>query len=555
MSYHDLIGLFASYAYVFGLLILATLVQKWRNYPAEFTRKIVHIGAGMWIVGAVLYFESYWIGLIPIASFIVLNYISYRYRLVKAMDLSGDSPGTVYFALSITLLLLFFWPQDQAYIAVAAVMAMTWGDAFAAILGRAYGKRPYLIRGHRRTFEGSLVMFGLSFIVIALTLFLMGNPAESLYLNSTIGSVESVAGSALSSAAEASLEVPMAFVLSTVLGFSLIAALVATFLEAISLKGLDNVAVPVGTAFTLWGLIHLPFPLPWAMLFLGLILSAIIAFIAYRRRSLSASGVFGALLVGTLIFGFGGLLWGLTLVAFFVYGSALSTYREDQKAKVAADKFDKGSRRDFGQALANGGFGAVLALLYYFQPLELWLFAAFIGTMATVNADTWATEIGVLSKKPPRLITTGKVVAPGTSGGITMLGTAAVVLGGFVIGLTVWIFTALPYLFGALFGLGSESGTSLLVHVWSHLAGHLWIILAGIVGGLGGSMADSYLGATVQAMYIDAETGQETEKKTTRSGKPNRFHRGWPFMTNDMVNFVSSIVGAALAAAVVFPFL
>ncbi|KAB2953499.1 DUF92 domain-containing protein [Heliorestis acidaminivorans] len=335
--------------------------------------------------------------------------------------------------------------------------------------------------------------------------------------------------------------------ITTILLLAFLAGLVATILEAFSLKGFDNIAVPLGTAFTLWFFINTfnhSFSFPWPTVLLGLLLSTAIALLAYQRRSLSLSGVMGAILVGTLIFGFGGLLWGLTLIAFFIYGSVLSKFREDQKNKVAADKFDKGSRRDFGQALANGGFGAVIAVLYYYYPSELWLFAAFIGTMATVNADTWATEIGVLSKKPPRLITTGKVVTPGTSGGVTPLGTTAVLLGGLVIGLTVWLFTGVAHVL--------EQGT---ITVISHLWSNSWILLAGIVGGLSGSMADSYLGATVQAIYINAETGLETEKKTTRSGRRNHFHRGWPFMTNDLVNFISSIFGALIAAAFVYPFM
>ncbi|MZP43416.1 DUF92 domain-containing protein [Heliobacterium gestii] len=271
------------------------------------------------------------------------------------------------------------------------------------------------------------------------------------------------------------------------------------------------------------------------MILLGLALSALIAALAYRRRSLSASGVAGAILVGTLIFGFGGWVWGLTLVAFFIYGSALSKYKEAQKSAVAEEKFDKGSRRDFGQALANGGFGAVLAVLHFLFPAEPAFFAAFVGTMATVNADTWATEIGVLSRRPPRLITTGRVVPPGTSGGVTLVGTLATLLGGLLIGLTVWLFVGVQELW--------RSGAADLV-------GRFWILPAAVAGGLGGSLFDSLLGATVQTMYVNAETGKETEKKVSRSGVKNRFSRGLPFMDNDMVNFISSAFGAAVAALV-----
>ncbi len=265
----------------------------------------------------------------------------------------------------------------------------------------------------------------------------------------------------------------------------------------------------------------------------GLALSALIGAMAYRKQALSGSGVVGAILTGTGIFGFGGWTWGLTLIAFFVYGTLLSRFKEKQKESLAAEKFEKGNRRDLGQALANGGVGAILAVLYFFSPASQWLFAGFIGAMATVNADTWATELGVLSRQGPRLITNGRKVAPGTSGGITLLGTLAAALGGLAIGLTVWLL-----LLGRTW---LQPGTD-----WS---GFWWVLPAATLAGLVGSLADSLMGATVQAMYSQAQSGKETEKKFDRQGQPNTFRRGWRFMNNDAVNFSSSAIGATAAIA------
>jgi uncharacterized protein (TIGR00297 family) len=273
-------------------------------------------------------------------------------------------------------------------------------------------------------------------------------------------------------------------------------------------------------------------PVIWRLV-AGLGLSTLIGLVAYRKQALSGSGVVGAILTGSCIFGFGGWVWGLTLIAFFVYGTLLSRFKERQKEKVAAEKFEKGSRRDLGQALANGGVGALLAALFFISPDKGWLFAGFIGAMATVNADTWATELGVLTRSTPRLITTGRKVPPGTSGGITALGTLATVLGGLAIGLTAW---------------GLFIGKSWLQPA-TDWAGFWWVVPVGAVAGLTGSLADSLLGATVQAMYTQAGTGQATEKKFDRQGRPNTFRRGWPFMNNDAVNFSSSVFGAAVAAA------
>jgi uncharacterized protein (TIGR00297 family) len=258
---------------------------------------------------------------------------------------------------------------------------------------------------------------------------------------------------------------------------------------------------------------------------LGFVLSIVIGGIAFARRSLSESGWLGAILVGTLTFGFGGWPWGLTLIVFFVSSSILSHYKESIKERRAAEKFAKGGRRDFFQTIANGGLGALCAVAYALGNQPPALLAAFVGLMATVTADTWATELGVLSPHQPRLITTRQPVPPGTSGGVTLMGTTAAAAGGLLIGITMFLFSwlALP-------------GAPL---PW-------WMIVAGLLGGLGGAMFDSLLGATVQAIYVYPD-GRETERRIARDGTPNRFLRGWRWMDNDLVNLISSVGGAVIA--------
>jgi uncharacterized protein (TIGR00297 family) len=259
----------------------------------------------------------------------------------------------------------------------------------------------------------------------------------------------------------------------------------------------------------------------------ALVLSGLIGGLAYQRRSLTAGGVLGALLIGTLTFGFGGWAWGLMLIAFFVTSSALSHFRQAQKQRLAGEKFEKGGRRDLLQTLANGGAGALLALLYGVSGQPPALLAIFTGIMATVTADTWATELGVLSLRPPRLITTWRVVEPGTSGGVTAHGSLASIAGALLIGLAA---AALEL---------AERGAWLP-----------WLAPAALLGGLTGSLADSLLGATAQAIYR-SPTG-ETERRSGRDGAPNQLVRGWRWMNNDMVNFVSSLVGGAIALGVFY---
>jgi uncharacterized protein (TIGR00297 family) len=258
---------------------------------------------------------------------------------------------------------------------------------------------------------------------------------------------------------------------------------------------------------------------------LGLALAALAAAAGYRRGSLSGSGAAGALLVGTATFGLGGWAWGLLIIVFFVTSSALSHFRRGRKAGLA-EKFSKGERRDLAQTLANGGLGAALALLVPFAPHPgLWV--AFAGAIATVNADTWATELGVLGRGRPRLITTGQSVETGTSGGVSWAGTGAALAGAALIGLCAGLFDVIR-------GAAAPSAAGLAA--------------AATAAGLFGSLFDSLLGATAQAIYYCPRCGKETERHPRHiCGEATTRLRGWAWLDNDWVNFISSAVGALAA--------
>ncbi len=269
----------------------------------------------------------------------------------------------------------------------------------------------------------------------------------------------------------------------------------------------------------------------------GLVLSVLIGLLGYWRGSLTASGVLGAMVTGTLIFGFGGLACAALLVAFFVSSSALSGYRVRAKLTYQ-DTFEKGSRRDLGQALANGGAAALVAVALGFSANPL-LFVIFVGAMAAVTADTWSTEVGVLSKRPPRSITSGRPVPPGTSGGITPVGTLMALAGGLLVGLLAAALTGLAARQPVLFSpppLGAEA-----VGRWPVL------VAAGATGGLLGSLFDSLLGATVQGIYFCDFDRKETERRIHTCGRPTRLIRGYAWLNNDGVNFLASLAGGLIA--------
>lgn len=223
MTSNDLIGLIASYAYAIGLIALAELLRRALRAPQELTRKLVHIGAGMWVFGVLALFDHWQWGVLPFASFIVGNYLFYRYRVFGSMDSDNGTPGTVYFALAITLLFALLWrpqgPLDRAPIAAAGAMALTWGDALAALVGRRYGWHRYRVGRTVRSWEGSAAL------VVAATI--------SMFLVLTL-----LPGSALSP-----LATPIAP--ARALAVALVGASVAAGAEALSPHGTDNLSVPL----------------------------------------------------------------------------------------------------------------------------------------------------------------------------------------------------------------------------------------------------------------------------------------------------------------------
>lgn len=269
-------------------------------------------------------------------------------------------------------------------------------------------------------------------------------------------------------------------------------------------------------------------PMRGTMLLLGLLFSGTAGLIAYRRRSLSRSGIVGAIVTGTTTFGMGGWSWGLSLIFFFVSSSIFSHFRARDKANTADDKFSKGSQRDFAQVAANGGVATLLALSYrlaHSHFLRKVCLTGYAGALATATADTWATELGVLSLHQPRLITTGKAVAPGTSGGITPLGTAAAAGGALALGTVFWWLQRCQRSLAAL-------------------------PVIALVCGLAGSMVDSFLGATVQAMYYCPHCQKETEQRVHSCGTKTQPLRGVAWLNNDAVNFIATLCGGLMAMGV-----
>jgi uncharacterized protein (TIGR00297 family) len=251
----------------------------------------------------------------------------------------------------------------------------------------------------------------------------------------------------------------------------------------------------------------------------GIALAAVIAMAARAGRMLTTDGAIVAAIVGAASVA-AGWSWGALLLVFFLSSSALSRIGIDIKERRTAGVLNKGDQRDAVQVLANGGVFAAAALGYVGFPSDAWMALAG-GALAAATADTWATEIGTLTTGVPRLITTWQPAPPGTSGAVTMAGTSGMVLGSAV--LTLVMATA----------------------VWPR---HVFV--AAFVGGVLGALADSVAGATIQARRRCASCAALTERAIHSCGAHTVHAGGVSWMTNDAVNLLCSVVGAASALVV-----
>ena len=273
--------------------------------------------------------------------------------------------------------------------------------------------------------------------------------------------------------------------------------------------------------------------------FIGMSFGIGIAYLAYRARSLNRQGGIVAGVLGSVVFGLGGVSWAAVMLTFFISSSFLSKAVTREKDQANQD-FAKGSRRDAWQVFANGGFAGLLVLLFFLVQLIdgehmilplFWI--GFAASLAGANADTWATEMGVLNPRLPVLLTKFKRVPRGTSGAVSLVGTLAAVAGaGLVAGVAV---------------LFSRAG---LAPALSIQPGYQLIIIT--AAGWFGSMVDSLLGSTIQVIYVCPVCQKETERHPLHGcGTQTTRVRGLSWLNNDWVNTACTVSAGILGVLLV----
>lgn len=241
----------------------------------------------------------------------------------------------------------------------------------------------------------------------------------------------------------------------------------------------------------------------------------LVAAASYAARLLTFSGSLAAFLLAVIVYGTGGWQWTVPIVTFFLLSSLLSRYGRSQKT-MFDQVFEKSSTRDWGQVMANGGVAGLIAVLsglfpvYDFYPL-------YLGAIAAATADTWGTEIGVLGKGRTYSAVSFRLVESGTSGGVSEYGSMGGAVGAAVVALSGY-----PWY--------TELRTTLVV----------------VAAGIAGSLADSLLGATLQAQFRCVVCEKITERRI-HCGKTTGHARGILWFGNDVVNGLCALVGALVA--------
>jgi uncharacterized protein (TIGR00297 family) len=283
-------------------------------------------------------------------------------------------------------------------------------------------------------------------------------------------------------------------------------------------------------------------------LLIAFIAASLLAYRASRKKTLTKSGAVAGVLVGFFLVATG--LRGLNLFVFYQLGSTATKFQLQRKASLD-ETVSQSSTRGMKQVMAVSVLAVVLSLYHAIvygteqaftkdYPEQTRLACAILAHHATSLADTWASELGMLSSEQPRSILSFRKVPPGTNGGVTCFGTLCSVLGGTCIGLSM-------ILLDVLSGIQPLRVTRV-------------ILFASCCGFLG-SLVDSLLGATLQATYWNESTKQVShESRTTAPTRPStastedkKLIMGSNFLTNEQVNFASLVVSTIVGGWILGP--
>ena len=284
----------------------------------------------------------------------------------------------------------------------------------------------------------------------------------------------------------------------------------ATELELFTVRGLDNITITLGSSLLSYAFAYFDGA---GNYILPILATPLIIALAHSGKALTKGGIIAAVIVDLAVSVSLGNFGFAILLTFFTMGVAIDKIKKRyNKAKQNVES--KGSCRDSVQVLANGLLPAICAALYFVTSNFAFL-AAFVASLAEALADTAASGIGSFSRRtfdPFRM----KPIAKGLSGGMSVLGTLASLIGALVIALL------------AVHKIGFEAS--------------LVVVLSAFLGAL----FDSLLGSLLQVKYRCTVCGDIVERKS-HCGSQTVKHSGISFITNDTVNLLGTLFSATVA--------
>lgn len=455
----------------FFLSIIILIFLSEYSYRNDFlepnlNRKIIHSIVGVAVSFSPFIFLSNIQPLILAVTFLIINLFSYKHNKLKSFhNLNRKTLGTIFFPLGFIIIAALFW--EYKYNIACCFMILAIADPLSSLTGENIKKpHKYNISGDVKSYEGSMIMFLSTFIILY------------LFSNSVFHQFDT-------------LETFLAIMLS---------CFAITIAEAMSIKGSDNISIPLTAFFfiEIFNTVNMGNFIIGFSFVISLI--TIVLFYFYKRKHLSLDGFLSSTLMAGLILGFGGLKYVLPIAIFFILSTLLS--------KVGMKNLrESKSGRNASQVFANGGVGLVLCIFNHFYQMEL-IYIMFLASIAAANSDTWATEIGKLSRTRPKDIISGRSLNVGESGGITFIGLLGSMSGSFVI---------------ATVGYFLDINTSYLIILF--------------ISGFLGSIFDSILGSTLQSRFILIDGKTIKEEKETDS----YHYSGLVSINNNSVNFLCTL--------------
>ncbi len=475
------------FSFVLLILLLTEATGRYFNIAPKLTRKFIHIIIGLIICPVTVFLTSN----IPLLIFAFLYIFIDIWALIKdkfrSIHPDSKSLGTLFYSISVFLLAFVLWGEYKPLF-IMANLIMVVPDALAAIVGEKYAKGYFVPLEEKKSLIGSATMFTITVLIVVSTspLFYSYSWLYLLYISVTVG-------------------------------------IIATVAELLSVRGSDNLSVPLLSALFLYVFLIQPGAETSFNILFGLLAALLVAIVSYKLNFINTGGALLTFLMGCIIFGFGGWSYTMPILFFFILSSLLSKIGKKRK-KLIELSYQKTSVRDFYQVMANGGVATAM-VLYIFLTGNDYLYPLYLAAIAAANADTWGTELGIFSKSRPVIITSFKNVDPGTSGAISFIGSIASFTGSMIIALI---------------------GTCLY-------SMDLYIVIIVILAGFLGSIFDSFIGATVQGQFQCHICGQQTES-LYHCGLSTIHVKGKIWLDNDLVNIFSIIFTVVITFIVLFLF-